>query len=381
MTDDPKELDSKVEFLDLSIPRETRRTREDLLEDLMDQTDLVKSGKEVLSLALDSLDERGYKVTRIWAKDGEKYKLVAAADFPSALLEKEPSFSAHNELLEEILKREGEPAYFSDVTQVDSLMTGPIDPLKYVLSRYPEAIKMMTFAYSKFSDNPALRDFKGLLVVNYDLNDLKEIEVEKNGQLSKREAIYLRSIAKRVVAGKVFETIRSNREELTGLYNQRKFHSDWDRYMDRFYSTGETQGLINIDIDHFKTINDNYGHLAGDKFIDCMGELLRGMESRDVRPYRQGGDEFALVVRGDLGTVRQLGEKILDSIRNFNVPEILSVGSASIGIAMTEQGIMNGEEWFKRADNAVYASKDKGRNQIHVYGEYDSTPYLNLNKL
>jgi diguanylate cyclase (GGDEF)-like protein len=240
---------------------------------------------------------------------------------------------------------------------------------------------MLTFSYSSFSNNLALKDFKGLMVVNYDLEDLKDIEVDETGKVSNKEKEFLEKIAEWVVADKVVRMMELNREGVSGLYNQLKFHGDWDRYMNRFHLTGETQGLINIDLDNLKKLNSNYGHLAGDKVLSEIGKMLREMESKDVRPYRQGGDEFAIIIRGDLECARQYGNKLLEEFRNIWVPEGADPRTASIGIAMTEQGIMDGDEWAQRADDALYAAKFKGRNQVCVHDEYDPKILLNRDEL
>jgi diguanylate cyclase (GGDEF)-like protein len=372
MTGEQKDLGSVIESLDKQKSSESsKRRREDILNDLRYKSNRVESASEVLELVLNTLTERGYKGTRMWARDREKYKLVAAADFPKVLLEKEPSFIPNNGLLEKILKREGKSTYFEDVTKENSLMTGPFDPLNYILARSPQAVRTLAFPYSSFSNNLALKDFKGLMVVNYDPADPKDIELDKTGKVSANEDKFLGRIAEWVVADKVVRMMELNRECSTGLYNQTKYHSDWDRYVNRFHITGETQGLINIDIDKLKVFNDTYGHIAGDRMINSFAEMLRTMESKDIRPYRQGGDEFAVIVRGDLARAKELGDYILENTRNVWVPEGADPRTASIGIAMIEQEIISGDEWARNADDAVYEAKKNGRNQVFVYKKCD----------
>jgi diguanylate cyclase (GGDEF)-like protein len=368
MPNDQTELEDLVESPSKEQDSENRkRRRADILEDLRDKSNRVESASEVVKLVLDTLSERGYKGTRMWAKDGEKYKLIAAADFPNVLLEKEPSFIPNNGLLEKILQREGKSTYFKDATKENTLMTGPFDPLNSVLARYPQAVNMLAFPYSSFSNLKTLKDFKGLMVVNYDPADPRDIELDENGKVSSNEDRFLGRIAKWVVADKVVRMMELNREGLTGLYEVTKFHRDWHRYVNRFHLTGETQGLITIDIDHFKEINDTYGHLVGDEFIQGLGKMFRGMESKDIRLYHPGGDEFAVIVRGNIEYVKQLGEEILQKVKTVWVPKGAEPRTASIGIAMTEPSIMNGEEWAKGADDAVYMAKENGRNQVCIY--------------
>jgi diguanylate cyclase (GGDEF)-like protein len=341
------------------------RRREDLLDTLWQKTSLAKTAGGILKIVLDSLNERGYKGPRVWARNRDSYQLVAAANFPEALIRQELSFQVNNRLLEELLTREHEFAYLPDALNCDPLITGPFDPVNYVLERHPNARTMLATSYSGFSENPALANFKGLLVLNYDPSDLGDIEIDHDdGSISFREEQFLSRVVKFIISDKVVNVMEQNRARKTGLYDQYKFHKDLSRFVDDFYCTNTSYGLMLIDIDDFKAFNTKHGHFVGDQLIVEVGKILRTMENKNVRAYHQGGDEFAIISRGDPEYSMGLAQKFLDSIRGIPLPLDANPLTSSIGLAMTQNGLRNGVEWGERADKALYKAKDQGRNRF-----------------
>ena len=344
------------------------RRREDLLDTLWQKTSLAKTAGGILKIVLDSLSERGYKGPRVWARNRDSYQLVAAADLPEDLIRQDLSFQVNNRLLEELLTREHEFAYLPDALNCDPLITGPFDPVNYVLERHPNARTMLATSYYGFSENPALEDFKGLLVLNYDPSDLGDIEIDhSDGSISFREEQFLSRVVKFIISGKVVNVMEQNRVRKTGLYDQYKFHKDLSRFVNDFYCPGTSYGLMLIDIDDFGKFNTNHGHFAGDQLIVEVGKVLRAMENRNVRAYHQGGDEFAIIARGDQGYSMGLAQEFLDSISGIHLPSCANPLTSSIGLAMNQNGLRKGVEWGERADIALYRSKGMGKNQFAIY--------------
>jgi diguanylate cyclase (GGDEF)-like protein len=339
-----------------------------LLANLRERAYQANGAKEVIDLVLDSLQERGYRVPRIWAKERKSYRLIAANDFPEALIKSEPRFGANSPLLEEILQ-ERDICNFVDVSDHQSLFTGTIDPLDYVLKRFPSAVAMVAVPYKRNSDFLIPSDVQGLMVLNYDSQKPGAIEVTKESgimTLSSDELKFLNG-AVSIVADKVVQVLERNRESDTGLYNRGKYRSDLDRFVGDFYHNQRDIGLLLMDFDHFKSCNDEYGHHVGDEAINGFASVLKALESRELRPYHQGGDEFGIITFGDDQKVIGLAKTLLHSMPVLEgMPKGADPLTLSIGMKMMAPGIKNGEEWYKEADDALYRAKDQGRNQFAV---------------
>lgn len=161
--------------------------------------------------------------------------------------------------------------------------------------------------------------------------------------------------------------ILASKDPLTGLLNRRAL-AERLRLLDPKQETR----LILIDIDHFKTINDTYGHVGGDSVLCAMSAIVSRYESETVSAARIGGEEFALI-----GPSRDLPEgtalALLARIRACNPP---SAGPVTASIGMAEAMVASHEDWFAlycRADHALYAAKHEGRNRL-VHAPKVDTP-------
>jgi diguanylate cyclase (GGDEF)-like protein len=165
----------------------------------------------------------------------------------------------------------------------------------------------------------------------------------------------------------------SHTDEVTGLYNQRKLSIDLSSTIEEHKVENKNFSLMFIDIDHFKVVNDNYGHLIGSKMLTDIGcllnKLLRG--SDDI--YRYGGDEFIVIMRKvNISTVRQIALRILESIKNYDfVLENKNTHklSVSVGIAEFPTDAKTSKEIIKFADDMMYESKKSGRGKVFHLGQ------------
>lgn len=155
----------------------------------------------------------------------------------------------------------------------------------------------------------------------------------------------------------------ATRDELTGLYNRRVFHRNLDAAIDRAELFGTRSfSLLLFDIDHFKTINDTYGHLSGD---DVLKELARKLEQVIDAPdlvARIGGEEFAVIFDDP---DHQYNIKKAEHLRSY-LEESTWVSTAitvSMGITRYQDGD-KASHIYVRADDAQYTSKKNGRNQL-----------------
>jgi diguanylate cyclase (GGDEF)-like protein len=167
--------------------------------------------------------------------------------------------------------------------------------------------------------------------------------------------------------------LEANTDKLTGCYNKGYFNTALDSAVKNSKVTGDPLSLIVFDLDHFKNLNDSYGHDAGDYVLKELGALLRksGLREHDIFA-RYGGEEFVILLpKTNLKAAFDVAERLRKSI--FEYPFLydgkkLPV-AASVGVADYRNGVLTGTDLFKRADDAVYKSKHGGRNQVNFYRE------------
>ncbi len=157
-------------------------------------------------------------------------------------------------------------------------------------------------------------------------------------------------------------------DELTGLYNRRWLKNTLQRQMDRAGINKEPLSLIMIDVDHFKKINDEFGHLAGDRVLQVVAKVIMN----DVRPTdlvaRYGGEEF-IVVLPDTAIIgaRLVAERLREAVsREIIVTSNhtpLSPVTISLGVSQM-QGNQDMAAFIADADAALYRAKDQGRNRV-----------------
>lgn len=154
---------------------------------------------------------------------------------------------------------------------------------------------------------------------------------------------------------------------LTELYNKRYFNEALDREASRSRRYQRTFSLVLFDIDHFKSINDTYGHLAGDAVLRQLGALVRTRVRRDDVPARTGGEEFAVILPevGRSGA-RHLAEKLRVAIESatFRFEGTTIPVTISAGVAEWTPESSDPQELVKEADERLYEAKRGGRNRV-----------------
>jgi diguanylate cyclase (GGDEF)-like protein len=161
----------------------------------------------------------------------------------------------------------------------------------------------------------------------------------------------------------------SLRDRLTGCFNRGHALETMDSELRRSRRSGRPVSILMCDIDHFKTVNDQLGHLKGDELLQTVGVLLlRILRSTDVR-CRYGGDEF-LVILPD--TPVSGAEHVAECVRKEVAGLQVSSGettlgvTASIGVATANPGDRSANALLERADNALYQAKREGRNRVRT---------------
>ncbi len=162
---------------------------------------------------------------------------------------------------------------------------------------------------------------------------------------------------------------KAYRDQLTGAYNRRAYDRRAQQEMDRFLRYGNLFSLLLIDADHFKRINDKYGHAVGDK---CLKEIIKRTMAllRKVDMLaRYGGEEFTIIMpETGKEAAKQAAEKIRKNIEKieFIYKEEKVKVTVSIGVAQISKDDRKFESLFERVDIAVYQAKSNGRNQVVV---------------
>jgi len=156
-------------------------------------------------------------------------------------------------------------------------------------------------------------------------------------------------------------------DPLTGLFNVRHFRRSLEHELERSRRTGMPTALIMVDLDHFKRINDTWGHESGNTVLTSVAELLR-MQTRKLDICcRYGGEEFAVILPStELLLARQVAERCLTALRAQVIPldETDLRVTASIGVAVTGGHDQTADSLIEAADECMYQAKRGGRDRV-----------------
>ena len=152
----------------------------------------------------------------------------------------------------------------------------------------------------------------------------------------------------------------------TGLANRMHLEEAARIELSRSQRTGRPAALMLLDTDHFKDINDRYGHAIGDTVIRAIASILRSMVREIDTPARYGGDEFAIVLaEAESSDLFEVAERIRARVEATRFNEIPGLAcTVSIGVAIADTFVDDFESWMRRADAALYNAKEGGRNRV-----------------
>lgn len=163
---------------------------------------------------------------------------------------------------------------------------------------------------------------------------------------------------------------RAQIDGLTGLWNRAHLNDKLAGEIEQSQRNGDSLSLVMCDLDHFKQLNDSFGHPAGDLVLQSFAKILKAELRRYDVACRYGGEEFAMIVpSSDAESTIGLCERIRTTLENMTWPRYPDMRvTGSFGVCTGDARHMRGpSDWIEAADRALYSAKGAGRNRTHVY--------------
>ncbi len=166
-------------------------------------------------------------------------------------------------------------------------------------------------------------------------------------------------------------------DALTGLSNRRIFDERLAEALHAWYAQQTAVGIALIDIDHFKTLNDTQGHLAGDAVLRQLAKLLREQVPSGSTMVRFGGEEFACIVTGrDLAAIAEVAERLRQAVESqcfvHDNRTLRATVSCGVALATFRESAL---ALLQRGDSALYAAKTSSRNAVYLHDGYHCVHY------
>jgi len=235
-----------------------------------------------------------------------------------------------------------------------------------------------------FSHPMRIKDYESLLVLPLLVKDevigTFTVAAQRAGAFPGDRREMLGVIANQVAismrGARMYEALeeQATTDGLTGLVNHRTFQERFSTMLGRAERHELPVSLLLTDIDHFKRVNDSYGHPTGDEVLRRVAAILKASARKIDIVARYGGEEFALVLEStDRAGARQLAERIRQEVEQQSFPSGKGPFQAtlSIGVATYPEDAREKAEIIARADQSLYAAKHGGRNRTVCFGDID----------
>jgi diguanylate cyclase (GGDEF)-like protein/PAS domain S-box-containing protein len=226
-------------------------------------------------------------------------------------------------------------------------------------------IELSRSAFSELQEKGYVR-FKDLPLETKDGRTI-DVEFVSNVYLVNMKKVIQCNIRDITVQKRMEEKLKklSTKDNLTGFYNRRKFKEIIRIEIERVKRYNQPLSIIMFDIDHFKKVNDKYGHGAGDYVLKTIASIVRKNVRKIDYLFRWGGEEFLILSsETQLDKAHALAERIRKAIESYKFKK---VGKVTVSFGVTEFKERETQDSFiKRADDAMYKAKEKGRNRVEV---------------
>jgi diguanylate cyclase (GGDEF)-like protein len=239
--------------------------------------------------------------------------------------------------------------------------------IEETLSSQPGFIECIESEHAVTLENPETPRYTTLFPVEglHGINQILQIrvdQVDQEQQEKVRDIINLYSNQYKLLR-------KSSLDQLTQLLNRNTFNKHANSMLTRIlHQDGEKHAacLALIDVDHFKRINDSFGHLYGDEVLLLLAQIMENAFRYEDLLFRYGGEEFAVILsNADLQTATQVLERFRNTVANYHFPQLSSV-TVSAGVTQA-RGNTPIDLLIQRADQALYYAKHHGRNQVCQY--------------
>jgi diguanylate cyclase (GGDEF)-like protein len=248
----------------------------------------------------------------------------------------------------------------------DRILTGTKKPLSLEYHRSDSSLGMTTILVN----SRYIPELGWYLIVEQDegtaIQPLRNVLFINLGVSALVTALMLALVLPRVHSYKTKLEKAAATDPLTGLLNRKAFDQLFSDYRQEAIQDNLTFSAVIFDIDHFKQVNDSYGHLSGDAVIKTVSEIAQHAVRQDDWIVRWGGEEFILLLKHcGLEEAKRIAEKIRTAVEahRFQFGDASAIITISLGVA-TYRPSETSESFFARTDSALFLAKQKGRNRV-----------------
>jgi diguanylate cyclase (GGDEF)-like protein len=316
-----------------------------------------ESSKLLSSLNMDvisqSLTDGAYRIAPseivFFIAKGQEFEIL----HHKGLLPREKKISCFKGTLLDMIVKNKEPFYLSDVRHYRS----PIMPFK---TDNVGSVFVLPLLYEK--------ELLGILVLlSEKINALSPYQTELLEVLGNQASTSIANARFHAEIERLAIT-----DGLTGLFNHRHFQERLSQEFSRINRFSDPLSMLIIDIDHFKQVNDTYGHPVGDVVLKGVADKIRGTIRNIDISARYGGEELAVILigtdeRGAMNMAERLRKAVIN--KTFSAEKSTFNVTISIGISTYTKGIKRKEELIEKADKALYQAKRSGRNRSILWNE------------
>jgi len=279
---------------------------------------------------------------------------------------------------EDEVKLQSEIGFGNSIRQVEFTREMPL--IKYILSTKNKLfIGNIESSYFKYSIPRGEKTTSMIcipIIVKGEVKGIIYIDSKKTNAFSSKHEYFLNILAHEVSVAIEralnYEKIKKLTviDELTGVYNRRKFDADLKSSLNEAIRYVKSLSLLMIDIDYFKKYNDSYGHQKGDMVLERIGKIFLENKRNTDRVYRYGGEEFSVICsETNKENARVFAERLREVVyeSKFEGEDMVSPGGSltiSMGVSSFPFNSTNTEGLIKYADDALYRAKASGRNKV-----------------